>query len=333
LALPHKRNGLLLIALAGLASAVLFMTGFSGHVEATLLLLLCPLPLLLVGMTFGSKASLQSAITASIGVAAASVLLAGATDQSAPAPPILTYLIIYWVANALPSLLLLDFGQRCRLSPDKLSIRWPSVSAVVELLTLYGALLLLAGLGFLQLTMPDWVTQLGNAVRHALTLLPPNKNGPLLLTYLDSIVKILPGTLVLLWMGNLLLNIYLAQMIAIRNQVILRPPLFLIHLYFPKALALGFLAMLALSMQLPPSGLSILFDNLLYVIALPLILVGIGVLQAMVLRQTGKAWLSGWLSSWLFFMMFIIGWPVLLLLLLGMLDPWLQTRQKSAKKA
>jgi hypothetical protein len=304
----------LAIAVAcGLVAALFYLSVLTGSLGALILVNLVQLPLFLAGLSLGTKAVLIAGAAATLATAAAGGLLAGAAILLTGVVPAACI-----VAQALQ-----------RSGGDK-AARWSSPGTLVVCLVALGsapilvAMLLLAGEdgGFRGAVHGFVVGQLGTLLADAAPNLPnaAQRSGAVA----DLIAPFFPAAAAASWMAMIAINGVLAQGALTRFALNRRPAPDIVTLVLPPwyGIALAAVAVLALAAT---GDWGYAARNLLPVVAVGYVLVGLAVLHASVRRYAGRL-----LVLVPAYAAMLLGWPLLLLAICGMIDQWFGLRRRFA---
>jgi Predicted membrane protein (DUF2232) len=298
---------------SGLASALLlYSAARGGALLKFFLLVLIPLPLLIAGLGWGYRA-------AAAGGLAASVLIGIAASPTAG--------LAVLFALALPAALLAWFAELGQDGPEQ--VKWYPAGHILGMLALYGAAvscavgLMLNSFERLKPTLVPFVTSF--AAQMQAQLKQPALTEAQIGALADRVIEAMPATFAAYWILLFVLNFYLAGRVTLRSGHLLRPwpDLHQIQppVWLPLALAIG----LGLSMLVgvPRMVGTALFGGTLIAFAL----FGLSVLHALAVGRV--PWML-----WLAYAALInpaAPYGVILLAMIGLLDPLFNWRQRFAK--
>jgi|GEM_PF-208975 len=141
----------------------------------------------------------------------------------------------------------------------------------------------------------------------------------------EIVTTILPGATVVSWLMMVIVNAAVAQALLARNGQLLRPALALNALVLPEWLA-SVLGIAALLSFVTLDEVAYLGINAGVVLSLPFFFGGLAVVHAVAARKSGRfSLLIAFYGCVL-----LLGWPVLLLIGLGVIEPWLGLRRRVA---
>lgn len=301
----------MLVALGGGAvSALLYVSVLFAGVGALILGYLAPLPLFVVGLWFGSAATL---IAGGLGA----VLVLSATGG-------LLGPLGYVVTGAVPAAFVARQALLARATA-KGEVEWypPGLLLLgltgLGLVAFFAAVLLALGEpggleGVVRRTLQGMARQLG-APGDA----PPPPDA-------FWLAPAIPGLVVVSWLVMTIVNGALAQGLLMRFHRNRRPPMRLSELELPGWVVLAFAGSMAAAAVLP-DGLDFLALNVALVLSLPFGLAGLSVVHAFANRQSAKVALL--VGFYLF--LFLFGWPLLLMVGLGVIEQWIGLRRRWAR--
>jgi hypothetical protein len=314
----------LLIGLGGgLASAVLFASATSGGPAGRVVLyLLVPLPNLLAGLGWGSVAAGMAAAAGSIAVG----LVLGFEAA-----------LIYLISQGLPAAVLCHLALLSRPVAASVSatpgasaaLEWYPVGRLVAVATIIAALF--SSLGLLVLG-PDLET-LRQLLRELienvfLRELPGFKDKQLTPEEVSAITEFvlygLPAALSLMWLGGILLNLWLAGRITLASGRLIRPWPDLAAMTYPRGFALGLAAAFALTFASGyPALVGSSFGGAFF---LAYLLMGLAIVHFV---TRGKA--SRPFVLWgVYLALFVLNtWAALIIALLALLEPFLRWRRSA----
>lgn len=149
-------------------------------------------------------------------------------------------------------------------------------------------------------------------------LIDPQHQGLEIRALLTKIFPLLPGFFVLSWGTMVLINASLAQGLLVRFNKNLRPSPSLQNLHAPLSFSIAFLSLIALSFV--GGGYTELFaKNAACIFALPLFLVGLGMVHRWIYKTTHTT-----LALTFLYLLLLFFWPILIVIGLGTLKPWIE---------
>ncbi|WP_176342447.1 DUF2232 domain-containing protein [Oceanibaculum nanhaiense] len=305
---------------AGLTSAALYLSVVLGSPGAFLLAYLAPLPLFLAGLALGLSALLAAGAAACVIVALASgsVIAAG----------------LYLGIEVLPIAVLVRQALLSRPVVGGVAdgagagaLEWYPVGRLTGLLVAMAAAVLVViwlvfagsegGLeGTVQMFLNaglQGMLQAGGAEAEEMT------------PAIALMAALFPGIAAASWVVMIAVNGALAQGLASRFGRNLRPSPDMATLELPRVL-LGALVVAAVVGLVAPDGLGYIGRNLLVVLGMAYLFAGLAVVHGFILRLTARQVLL----VVVYVTMVLFGWPVLLVMLLGILDQLFGLRRRFA---
>ncbi|MDM7946868.1 MAG: DUF2232 domain-containing protein [Oceanibaculum nanhaiense] len=305
---------------AGLTSAALYLSVVLGSPGAFLLAYLAPLPLFLAGLALGLSALMAAGIAACVIVALASgsVIAAG----------------LYLGIEVLPIAVLVRQALLSRPVVGGVAdgagagaLEWYPVGRLTALLVAMAAAVLVViwlvfagsegGLeGTVQMFLNaglQGMLQAGGAEAEEMT------------PAIALMAALFPGIAAASWVVMIAVNGALAQGLASRFGRNLRPSPDMATLELPRVL-LGALVVAAVVGLVAPDGLGYIGRNLLVVLGMAYLFAGLAVVHGFILRLTARQVLL----VVVYVTMVLFGWPVLLVMLLGILDQLFGLRRRFA---
>ena len=292
----------------GLAAALLFVSLAKGNAGGLMLMSMTPLPLLLVGLSFGIT---PAAIASMVG---AVVILAA--DMA--------YGTVFVADFVLPVMIVVPVA----LWRRRRETEWPSAGRLVLGLTLLAVVVFLgAELGML--SQPGGMegvlrASIGEASKELRSQNP--EFGDQVEQAMQSFVLWLPGLAAANWIGLIAVNGVLAQGALAGFGWARRPS--------PKiaAIALPWWIMVPLVVSIAAAILGrgeIAFagSNLAVILAVPFLFQGLGVIHALTAQSTKQAWLLAGVYVAVFI---LFGGPIPLIVALGVIEQWVGLRQRYA---
>ena len=299
--MPHP---IALAVLAGLASSALFLSVLTGFPGVVLLAYFVQLPLLLVGLTLG--------LTGSVIAAASGLLVNGLIAGFATA-------LVYALVQIVPTLVVVRQALLSRR--DGGQIEWfPPGLLLAQLTTLAAGAILIAFVlflnepGGLEGAIEAFVT---SALQEFGAL--PEGVAP----EFGGWIFVFPGLMATSWLIMIVVNAVLAQALAVKIGWNRRPSPDIIALELPWWLwpAIGLAVFLSL---LGETGFGFLGRSLLMVLVVPYVFLGLAVLHAL-----ARKWAyPGLALAALYGSIVVLGWPLLVVLLLGLVEDWAGLRRR-----
>ncbi|WP_029355585.1 DUF2232 domain-containing protein [Bosea sp. 117] len=297
-----------LIALgAGAASALLVATVATGSVLSVPLFYLAPLPVLIAGIGWSQVAALIAASTAAIIVS----LFFGAE-----------LLLAYVTGVGLPAYALSYLALMARGDDDGRRLEWFPVGRLVIAAAIAGTLAVAALIPLVASDLESYQAALKSLFQTMLTEradgLPADSDR-----FLDLLVAVMPPAAAVLTMMTQLGNLWLAGRIARTSQRLMRPWPSLPDMRLPRgSAALLFGALIGGALV---SGfIGLIAEMLAATLIMAFGLAGLAVLHAITRGAAGRTLVlaTAWLAA------LALGWPFLLLALLGLADSFLDIRSR-----
>jgi hypothetical protein len=314
---------LLFAVAAGVASALAGLAFLARAPGAILLIYLGPLPLMLVGLGLGVRATFAAA---SVG-ALVSGLLAGA-----PAA------LLYAIGHALPSLIVVWLGLGKRVGVDILvdgsaedgptespipgPAEWYPHGHIVAWLAVLAAAMIV-GAALLFSSGEGFRATVSEHIERGLAALIPMLGGTDRTNVIAIIVGLFPGWIGVSWVAMGVVNAIAAEAILTRAGRALRPKPAWADLTLPDWLswALVGAALLAL---IGPGDVGYTGRNLALALALPHFLLGLAVVHGLVRRTPQpRAILAGF-----YVVLFVSAWALLVVAAVGVLEHWIGLRNR-----
>lgn len=292
---------------AGLASALAFLFAGSGTLFGMLLTYFAQLPLFLAALSLGGTASMAASAAAVLAV----VVLVGGFFGA----------FVYLVVNALPVLV---FTRQALLSRTTLQgdVHWYPAGLLLGWLTGVGAILLTVATVWLAAQpagLEGSVTSFVESIMEE--ILPPGSQlGRERL--ISRVIPILPGTVVVAWLIMVIINSSLAQKVLVHFGHNLRPWPDIASLELPQWAPI--LAAVSVAMWLLPGGLGYYGKNLMLVLLAPFFFVGLAMVHSLCRRLT----IGGFLLFLFYFTLMALGWPVIIVTVVGFLENWYGLRRR-----
>jgi len=292
----------------GVFSAFFYLSVMFGGAGALILGYLAQLPLFLAGLWLGVMAAVIASAVGTVAVLAVSSSMLVA--------------LAYLVTGAAPAILVVRQALLARTTADG-GIEWYPPGRLLMGLTWMG----FAGLlGAVVLTL-DQPGGLEGAVRETLSRMAEQlfaaqgqpAPGP------DAfwLARVLPGFVVVSWLTMTIVNGALAQGALMRFGRNRRPPMRLVDLELPRWLLPALLGSVTAA-SVAPDPLGFLALNTALILALPFAFAGLSVVHAFARSRSAKTPIL--VGFYMF--LFLFGWPILLMVGLGMIEQWIGLRRR-----
>jgi hypothetical protein len=304
---------------AGAATALLFISVASGSLIAIVLFYLAPLPILIAAIGWSHVAGLIAALTA----AAALALVAGSA-----------YFLAFLVGIGVPAWWLgyLALLARPVTTHGTTAIEWYPAGRLVVWAAVLGATVVTIGLFNFGFDFEAVQSGLKRAFERTMRLhLDTPADAPLQLPgiseagrLLDVLVVLLPPLAALVSTMTNLFNLWLAGRIVDMSGGLERPWPALAAITFPPTVSIALVATVALSF------LSGLIGVIAGIFALTLLfayaVLGLAVLHSITTGLTSR----GFMLAGAYALIAVFGWPLVLMMLLGLVDALFDLRGRAA---
>ena len=307
-------NRALLMSIGGgVLSALLYLSVVTGGMGALILAYLAPLPLLMVGLGFGLR-SFAIAATAAVAVVG---LLGG-----------VLFALTYGLANGAVVAVIVRQSLLARNGPDG-SLEWYPPGLLLVVLTGLG----LAGLLISALLTLGEPGGLEGAVRQFLVLgfgdaaAGTSDAESAMAQVIDSFAQVFPGMVVVSWLTMAIVNAALAQGVLMRFGHNLRPAMRVAEVELPHWTVM-LLAVAGLLALVGGDGqLAYLALNVVIALLVPFFFAGLAVVHAFAGGRQARTLL---LVVFYFFLL-VSGWPIALVIGLGVIEQWAGLRRRFAR--
>lgn len=298
----------------GVLSALLYLSVVTGGMGALILAYLAPLPLLMVGLGSGLRPFAVAATAAVVVVGIFGGILFGMT---------------YAVANGLLVAVIVRQALLARANPDG-SLEWYPPGLLLVVMTglglgglLVAALLTLGDPGglegsvrqFLVMGFGDAAAGTGEDAESGVTQV------------IDSFSQIFPGMVVVSWLTMAIINAALAQGVLMKFGRNLRPPMRVIEVELPHWMPMLLAAAGLLALVGGDGQLGYLALNVVIVLLVPFFFAGLAVVHAFAGGRQARTLL---LVVFYFFLL-VSGWPIALVIGLGVIEQWAGLRRRFAR--
>jgi len=297
-------------ALSGLISLA-FVAGFPG---AVLAVYLTPLPLFMIGLSFGLKSATIAGISGVIIAGAFGGLVSG-----------LLFALIY----ALPVWLVVRLAlTRWQVSDGSGGVKeeWTPAGTVLSMLAVLAAslfalayLLALSQEGGLQGTILS-------VLERVFTFLMPGLQDSDRATMLGAMSALFPGYLGISWVVMIIINALIALTILNKIKASVRPRTGISGLTLPDQASWYLIAAAALTLVGSVSGqgeLAYIGRNLVLILGLPFFFLGLAVVHSI----ARAAPFPGVLLTVFYMVMFLSGWVSLIIIATGLIEQWAGIRR------
>jgi hypothetical protein len=299
-----------LIAVGGGAlSASLYLSVVLGSAGAMLLAYLAQLPLFVAALGFGTVAGLTASGAGTVMVALLGGMLAG---------------VLYLLVNGVPVLVMSRQALLSRSDADG-GTEWYPPGLLIARLTMIGAgAFALVGL-WLASSQPGLEESLRSFLLGGMERLAGASGDDDRRRLVDMIVPWFPAAVVGSWIVMVTINGALAQGLLARFHRNLRPSPEMAELALPSTLLMA-LAVAALAWIVADGALGFIGRNLAMILLVPFFYLGLAVVHAFARFSRFR----GWMLVTAYGSMMVLGWPVLLVTVLGLFEQGLGLRRRIA---
>lgn len=297
-----------LALVAGLLSALLHLSTEWGILGAVVFSLAAPFAVFAAGLGLGLNGAIVAATVATTFIAA----VAGFPRAG-----------LYAATDAVLVLILVRYALLNRTTPEG-GLEWYPPGQLLAWLTLYAvvafvALTLVWGPENLQTGVSGYVDSFRRMLAEA------SRESPAMDRMLAGLKRVLPFLVVAWWLIIMAANGVLAQKFLVRTGHALRPSPDLTTTAPPGWVLSA--AVAAAAVALVGSGwIGFMATNVALILCVPYFLTGLAVVHAVSVRWNGrKAILVA-----LYLLLFLFGWPLIVVTGLGMVDHWIGLRRRYA---
>jgi hypothetical protein len=298
---------------AGAATALLFASVASGSLISVLLFYLAPLPILIAALGWSHWAGLIAAMFASAGLAVIFgpyLLAAFLLGVGLPA---------WWLGYL--SLLARPTG-----NPPPADMEWYPVGNLVIWAAVIGAAIVIAGLINLGTSEETFRAALRTGLERVLKSQPRGPDTPDMNRIVDFLVVALPPAAAVLTTLTSALNLWLASRVVTVSGRMRRPPPDLSAMVFPPYAPL--LAGAAIVGSFLPGWIGVASGVLAASLLMAYAILGFAVLHNITRGVNARVLLLGGAYA----AVFILGWPAVLMMMLGLTDTALDLRGRVARR-
>jgi hypothetical protein len=301
---------MIIAAAGGLVSAILSLGLLTGSSGALLFAYFAPLPLLLIGLSFGLM-GVSAAIFAALIVV---VNLAGAAQTA-----------IFTASIALPAWLRTRYATAQRAGAGGAQAAYTPGDILTRIAVGGGLLLLLAALATSNTEggFQGWVENFVNRMLGA--RLSGSGIEPAL--FAERLTPLFPAITALSWLVMVIINAALAQSILRRAGKSQRAAIPYAQTAIPEWFYWVFVAAAATSL-VASGSVEYLSRNLAIIFAAPFMFVGLGVFHTLSRRVSAP----GMALTALYVFLILFSWAGVFVAGLGFLEPWVRLRERFAKQ-
>jgi len=341
-ALPNSRS-LLIAAVGGLIAAAMYLAVVAGGLGGMILVYLAPLPVFAVGLGLGTPA-----VVVAGAVGALAIALIGGPMAAAQFAATIGLPVGFVVRQAL----------RCRpvavdgMPPEgssahqdgpahqdglggrvKIAVEWYPPGGLVSWLCGFALVAFILALPFLAGDHGDIEASVRQFLIDALGALPGSGTGATagmadarLAEIATQFAAWLPGLMATFWVLMLAVNGVLAQGVLVRFGRNLRPSPTVAAITVPVVIPVAFAAAVLLG-AVDTGEAGVIGRNLALILAVPLFFGGLAVVHALAKRVKARVpILVG-----IYVALFLLGWPIVVIVALGMIEQWVGLRGRLAR--
>ena len=293
--------------LAGLISGASYVSGQYGSLPGIILANFSALPLFLAGLSLGKKSSVLAGTFSILTVIFLSNPLIGG---------------FFSVSIVIPYWLIITYALKYSDSDNGQQI-WSPVGKCLAPVILYASCLVALILIFYSFGHPNINEMVGNTLK---TLLAAN----IKLINTESfnlLTSLFPGMVAAIWIVMLTVNCVLAQKILIRYQLAMRPTPIYKNLTVPEWVYWSFIVAFLVSF-ISNNNIEYIGQNLTVIFSVPFLYAGLGCIHILASSLS----FSGLLITVTYAVIFILGWPLLVVFIIGFFNQWfgLKPKEKSS---
>ncbi len=317
------RNPYVAGVVAGGVAALLYLSLATGSTIGLLLFYLAPLPGFIVGFGWGVPAATIAAISGTL------LILFGLGKMPA---------IAYAVSLAIPSVIITRFVFLYRPAPSQtgqpdqddaaFNPEWYPVGRLVLLVTLLGGVLATLAVLALGTSYDSYLDKIGSEINLLMSKADEagffRKMSPEKLEQYKHLVQtVLPAATAVLWSLFALVNMWIAAHIVRLSDMLPRPWPDLSRIEFPQITSFILLVLLVLAVILP--GLAgLLLSAFAGALMLAFLLLGLAVVHSV-----SRPWpVRGLFLFATYVAVLFIGWGSLVMVLLGVVEPFVHLRNR-----
>ncbi|MCW9045819.1 MAG: YybS family protein [Alphaproteobacteria bacterium] len=311
-----RRETLIAIAAGGI-SALLTLSVATGSVASVFFVYLAPLPLMIVGLGFGSKMVVFAAASGAVAAFATSGLLAA---------------VFYTLINGLPAVLVARQALLSRVYEDENGetiTNWYPPGPILAMLAAMGATLLLLATFLTSGSEGGIEGVIGATLSEGFAAMAPQLSEEERGNIIKLLVPGFPAAVAVSWLVMTVINGVLAQWVLARSEKALRPSPKMADFDLPgwASWALVGAGVLAL---IGEGQIEYLGENLTVILAVPFFFLGLGVFHALARNAPSP----GMLLAAFYMLLFVVSaWAALVVAGLGFIEQWARLRQRYAAAA
>ena len=293
----------------GIASALVYALTGMGSFGGILLAYFAPLPLYLIGLSFGWTAGAVASAVAAITI----TLLGGFLGAA-----------IFVLINAMPALIIIRQALRSRPDAQGQPVWYPAGLLVISL-SVTGAVLYTVVALWLYAQPAGLEGSVRALVEGLSNQIIPADAADMRASFVAMLMPLLPGIFAVSWMFMVVVNATLAQGLLVRFKRNYRPSPDIVTMEFPNWFPVA-AAIAALAGYLLPGGMGYFGVNLAMILILPFFFMGLAVVHALCRRSSATAFIL----TVFYGMLIIFGWLAIIVAALGLIEPWVGLRRRFA---
>ncbi len=293
--------------LAGLISGASYVSGQYGSLPGIILANFSALPLFLAGLSLGKKSSVLAGTFSILTVIFLSNPLIGG---------------FFSVSIVIPYWLIITYALKYSDSDNGQQI-WCPVGKCLAPVILYASCLVALILIFYSFGHPN----INEMVRNTLKTLLAANIKLINTESFNLLTSLFPGMVAAIWIVMLTVNCVLAQKILIRYQLAMRPTPIYKNLTVPEWVYWSFIVAFLVSF-ISNNNIEYIGQNLTVIFAVPFLYAGLGCIHILASNLS----FSGLLITVTYAVIFILGWPLLVVFIIGFFNEWfgLKPKEKSS---
>lgn len=289
--------------LAGIISGASYVSGQYGSLLGIILANFSALPLFLAGLSLGKKSSIIAGTSSILTVIFMSNPLVGG---------------FFSISIAIPYWLIIRYALKYSGAGGGEKFWHPTGKCLAPVI-LYASCLISLILIFYSYGHQNINEMVGNTLK---TLLAAN----IKLINTESfnlLTSIFPGMVAAIWIVMLTVNCVLAQKILIKYQVAIRPTPIYKNLTVPEWIYWSFILSFLVSF-ISNENIEYIGQNLTVIFAVPFLYAGLGCIHILASNLS----FSGLLITVTYTVIFILGWPLLVVFVIGFFNEWIGLKPK-----
>jgi uncharacterized protein YybS (DUF2232 family) len=293
----------------GIASALIYSLTGMGSFGGILLAYFAPLPLYLIGLSFGWTAGAVAGAVAALTITVVGGFLGAA---------------IFVLINAMPALIIIRQALRSRPDAQGQPVWYPAGLLIISL-SLTGAILYTVIALWLNAQPAGLEGSVRALVEGFSSQVIPAESADMRTAFVGMIMPLLPGIFAVSWMFMVVVNATLAQGLLVRFKRNYRPSPDIVTMEFPNWFPVA-AATAALAGYVLPGEWGYYGVNLAMILILPFFFMGLAVVHALCRRSSA----TGFVLTVFYGLLIIFGWLAIIVAALGLIEPWVGLRRRFA---